>query len=54
MRVVPITEAAGVIRPSWLISLALVFLIFAMPHSAAAQSIVGTVKDNVGSVLPGS
>ena len=35
------------------ISLALLFLLFAMPHSAAAQSIVGTVKDASGAVLPG-
>ena len=35
------------------ISLALLFLLFAMPHSAASQSIVGTVKDTSGSVLPG-
>jgi hypothetical protein len=34
-------------------SLILVFVFFALPHSAAAQSIVGVVKDNTGSVLPG-
>src|SRR5262245_23915893 len=38
---------------SWLKSLALLFALFVLPHFAAAQSIVGVVKDNTGSVLPG-